>query len=259
MNANDIAPLTERDIAEYLIQNPGFFQRNPELLTSLQLGSAHGQRVVSLHERQAEMLREKIKVLETRLVDMIRHGSENGITHNRLLHWVSGLFLEHDPAALPGKICRDIREQFVVPQVAIRVWDVAAPYADKPFAQGVSSDTKSFASSLSTPYCGMHVSVEAVRWLKEPLLAASLALIPLRDASTPGAAAFGLLVLASPDASRYQDDMATDYLERIGEIASAALSRLLVAAPVAETAAPVAEAAAAPASDSATTPLAAAE
>ena len=259
MNANDIAPLTERDIAEYLIQNPGFFQRNPELLTSLQLGSAHGQRVVSLHERQAEMLREKIKVLETRLVDMIRHGSENGITHNRLLHWVSGLFLEHDPAALPGKICHDIREQFVVPQVAIRVWDVAAPYADKPFAQGVSSDTKSFASSLSTPYCGMHVSVEAVRWLKEPLLAASLALIPLRDASKPGAAAFGLLVLASPDASRYQDDMATDYLERIGEIASAALSRLLVAAPVAETAAPVAEAAAAPASDSATTPLAAAE
>ena len=255
MNANDIAPLTERDIAEYLIQNPGFFQRNPELLTSLQLGSAHGQRVVSLHERQAEMLREKIKVLETRLVDMIRHGSENGITHNRLLHWVSGLFLEHDPAALPGKICHDIREQFVVPQVAIRVWDVAAFYADKPFAQGVSSDTKSFASSLSTPYCGMHVSVEAVRWLKEPLLAASLALIPLRDASKPGAAAFGLLVLASPDASRYQDDMATDYLERIGEIASAALSRLLVAAPVAEVAA-----ASAPASDTTTTaPPAAAE
>ena len=201
------------------------------------------------------MLREKIKVLETRLVDMIRHGSENGITHNRLLHWVSGLFLEHDPAALPGKICHDIREQFVVPQVAIRVWDVAAPYADKPFAQGVSSDTKSFASSLSTPYCGMHVSVEAVRWLKEPLLAASLALIPLRDASKPGAAAFGLLVLASPDASRYQDDMATDYLERIGEIASAALSRLLVAAPVAEVAA-----ASAPASDTTTTaPPAAAE
>ena len=40
MNVDDIAPLTERDIAEYLIQNPGFFQRNPELLTELQLGSA---------------------------------------------------------------------------------------------------------------------------------------------------------------------------------------------------------------------------
>lgn len=228
MNSNDLAPLTERDIAEYLIQNPGFFQRNPELLTNLQLGSAHGQRVVSLHERQAEMLREKIKVLETRLVDMIRHGSENSVSTNRLLNWATGLHLEHDPAALPRKICDDIREQFVVPQVAIRVWNVAPQYADAPFAQGVSSDTKSFASSLSTPYCGVHVSVEAVRWLKEPLQAASLALIPLRAKDTPSA--FGLLVLASPDASRYQDDMATDYLEHIGQMASAALSRLLVAA-----------------------------
>ena len=245
MNANDIAPLTERDIAEYLIQNPGFFQRNPELLTNLQLGSAHGQRVVSLHERQAEMLREKIKVLENRLVEMIRHGSENSISTNRLLHWATGLHLEHDPAALPQKICNDIREQFVVPQVAIRVWNVHEAYAHEPFAQGVSSDTKSFASSLSTPYCGVHVSVEAVRWLEEPLLAASLALIPLRAADK--ANAFGLLVLASPDASRYQDDMATDYLEHIGKMASAALSRLLVEAPAPLPGAQSAEASAAPA------------
>ena len=44
MHPNDLAPLTERDIAEYLMQNQGFFQRNPELLTDLHLGSAHGQR-----------------------------------------------------------------------------------------------------------------------------------------------------------------------------------------------------------------------
>ena len=75
----------------------------------------------------------------------------------------------------------------------------------------------------------MHVSVEAVRWLQEPMLAASLALIPLRAGKQSDAQAFGLLVLASPDASRYQDDMATDYLEHIGKMASAALSRLLVA------------------------------
>lgn len=237
MDANDIAPLTERDIAEYLIQNPGFFQRNSELLTSIQLGSAHGQRVISLHERQAEMLREKIKVLENRLVEMIRHGSENSITTNRLLHWVTGLFLEHDTAALPDKICHDIRTQFVVPQVAIRLWDVLPAYAHEPFTQGVSPETKSFASSLSTPYCGVHVSVEAVRWLQEPVLAASLALIPLRDADKPGAPAFGLLVLASPDASRYQDNMATDYLEHIGKMASAALSRLTPAATALQTSA----------------------
>ena len=229
MHPNDLAPLTERDIAEYLMQKQGFFQRNPELLTDLHLGSAHGQRVVSLHERQAEMLREKIKVLEQRLIDMIRHGSENSVTTNRLLHWVTNLSLEHNAAALPARICTTICEQFMVPQAAIRVWGVDAAYAACDFAQGVNSDTKSFASSLTTPYCGMHVGVEAVRWLDEPLLAASLALIPLRDATKPQSPAFGLLVLASPDANRYQDDMATDYLEHIGKMASAALSRLTIA------------------------------
>ena len=38
--------------------------------------------------------------------------------------------------------------------------------------------------------------------------------------------AFGLLVLASPDVQRFAPDMGTDFLERIGELTSAALSRL---------------------------------
>lgn len=235
MQGNGLNPLTESDIAEYLCNNPGFFQRNQELLTSLQLGSAHGQRVVSLHERQAEMLREKIKVLENRLVSLIRHGSENSVTTNRLLDWATSLHLIHDPTALPDAICEDLKTRFMVPQVAIRVWGVANSYVHEPFAQDVNDDIKSFASSLSNPYCGMHVGVEAVRWLEEPLLAASLALIPLRDIEKSNAPAFGLLVLASPDANRYQDDMATDYLEHIGNMASTALSRLTTTeAPVLE-------------------------
>jgi uncharacterized protein YigA (DUF484 family) len=35
-----------------------------------------------------------------------------------------------------------------------------------------------------------------------------------------------MLVLASPDASRFESAMGTDFLERIAELASAALSRL---------------------------------
>ena len=52
----------------------------------------------------------------------------------------------------------------------------------------------------------------------------SIALIPLR--AEPTAPAFGLLVLASPDAQRFNPDMGTDFLERIADLASAALSRL---------------------------------
>ncbi|MEP7283305.1 MAG: DUF484 family protein, partial [Rubrivivax sp.] len=55
--------ITEADIAEYLQQTPGFFERHAELLASVQLTSPHGQRAVSLQERQMEMLRDKIKGL----------------------------------------------------------------------------------------------------------------------------------------------------------------------------------------------------
>ena len=66
---------------------------------------------------------------------------------------------------------------------------------------------------------------EAAQWLEEPASAMSLAMIPLREGGNTGA--FGLLVLASPDATRYTADMGTEFLSRVGEIASAALSRLL--------------------------------
>jgi hypothetical protein len=88
-----------------------------------------------------------------------------------------------------------------------------------------------FASSLTRPYCGTNPGLEAARWLDDPTAAASLALIPLRAGAAPQA--FGLLVLASGDAQRFSADMGTDFLERIGELTSAALSRLRPVVPAA--------------------------
>jgi hypothetical protein len=66
-----------------------------------------------------------------------------------------------------------------------------------------------------------------VGWLDDPDTAMSIALIALRPGAANGAGpAFGMLVLASPDPQRFQAGFATDFLERIAELASAALSRL---------------------------------
>jgi hypothetical protein len=58
--------ITELDIANYLANTPGFFERHAELLGTIQITSPHGQRAVSLQERQMEMLRERIKGLKRR-------------------------------------------------------------------------------------------------------------------------------------------------------------------------------------------------
>ncbi|MCC2632909.1 MAG: hypothetical protein K0S48_795 [Ramlibacter sp.] len=220
-------PITEDDIANYLANSPGFFERHAELLASVMLTSPHGNRAVSLQERQAEMLREKIKALEHRIMDMVRHGNENMVISDRVHRWAKSLLLVQSSRALPATLVSELQSQFMVPQVALKVWDVDTRYAQDPYAQGVSEDAKTFASSLTQPYCGVHSGIEAVRWLDEPNAAMSIALIPLRPGAMNGAGpAFGMLVLASPDPQRFQSGLATDFLERIAELAAAALSRL---------------------------------
>jgi uncharacterized protein YigA (DUF484 family) len=220
-------PITEDDIANYLANTPDFFTRHAELLASVQLSSPHGNRAVSLQERQAEMLREKIKALEHRVMDMVRHGNENVIIADRLHRWARQLFQVASPASLPAAITAGLCDQFMVPQAGIKVWDVDARSAAEPFAQGVSEDAKTFASSLTQPYCGVNSGFEAAGWLPDKAMALSVALLPLRDGDVNSTGpAFGMLVLASPDPQRFQGGMGTDFLERIAELASAALSRL---------------------------------
>jgi uncharacterized protein YigA (DUF484 family) len=217
-------PITEDDIANFLANTPDFFERHAELLATVQLSSGHGSRAVSLQERQAGMLRDKIRGLESRVVEMIRHGQENVAIADKMQSWMLKLLMTSSAHDLPDAIAQELQTLFSIPQVAIKVWDVAAPFTGGDFALGVSDDARSFAASLSTPFCGLNVGLEAVSWLSEPAAAKSVALIALR--SGDATQAFGLLVLASPDAERFTSGMGTDFLQRIGELASAALSRL---------------------------------
>ena len=220
-------PITEDDIANYLANTPDFFLRHAELLAAVQLNSPHGHRAVSLQERQAEMLREKIKLLEQRVMEMLRNGNDNVILSNKILRWAGGLLQGGDLRVLPQRMAQEIEQQFAVPQVGLRIWDVAPDYAAEPFASSVGDDVKLFTSSLTEPFCGLNTGFESVGWLAQPEAVASLALIPLRkEPSGTSTPAFGLLVLASGDAQRFSSGMGTDFLARIGELASAALSRL---------------------------------
>jgi len=221
-----IQGITEGDIANYLANTPGFFERHAELLASVQLTSPHGQRAVSLQERQMEMLREKIKGLELKIIEMIRNGQDNVAISDRLHRWTRAIMLTANPSDLPEVLVRELQHQFLIPQAGIRLWGADDAFSPLDFARGVSDDVKSFASSLTMPYCGVNSGFEAVGWLPDPATVMSLALIPLRHGPEQNNA-FGLLVLGSPDPTRYTADMGTEFLMRIGEIASAGLSRLL--------------------------------
>lgn len=214
------------DVAQYLGQHPEFFEQHPEVLGLLNVPHPQSGQAISLVERQSMLLRERIRSLETRVADMIRHGEENDATADRLVQWARAMLQQADPARLPATLVAELKRLFDVPFCALRIWQPAPDLAGLTCTQSVSDDMLRLASSMQAPFCGSNVGFEAAQWMAEDEKAVqSLAMMPLRAGARPEA--FGMLVLGSPERERFQITMGTLFLARIGELASAAMARLL--------------------------------
>jgi uncharacterized protein YigA (DUF484 family) len=217
--------LQAQDVAQYLVDHPDFFDQHPELLAGMQLPHPHNGQAISLVERQSLMLRERIKSLEMRVAEMVRHGQENDAIADKLVNWTRALLIESDPARLPTTLLAELKRVFDVPCAGLRLWNAGAAVADHECAQPVENDTISLANSMRVPFCGANVGFEAASWLEDDGASVqSIAMLPLRVGADPET--FGLLVLGSADKDRFQVTMGTAFLERIAELASAALARL---------------------------------
>lgn len=219
------SPLDSHRVAQYLADTPHFFEEHAGLLGQVQLASAHTGRAISLQERQMEVMREKYKALELRLADLMRLGQENDVLANKFQSWTQVLLLARNDVDLPHVLISGLRTIFDMPYATLRLWGVAPDFTHAWFAQEVPEDAQIFARSLTVPYCGANNDFETVRLLEDAELVQSAAILPLRLGI--GTDAFGLLILGSPDAQRFTEDMATDFLSNLGTTASAALNCLL--------------------------------
>ena len=211
--------LDSDSIADYLLDHPHFFEEHAELLGRIRLTSPLMGRAISLQERQMEILREKIKVQEMHVAEMLRHAQENEDISNKVQAWTRSLLLARNDSDLPQTLISQLQTVFDVPQVTLRLWNIDARHADQWFNAPVSEEARGFVDGLSKPFCGANNDFEAANWLQDAAAVKSLALLPLRVGAAPQ-------VLGSADASRFTDDMGTDFLSRIAETASAALSCL---------------------------------
>ena len=115
-------------------------------------------------------------------------------------------------------------ESFHVPAATLRLWDLVDGHQDAWFAEGDLTAARAWADAQSAPSCGPAAGKPGVEWLDDAASMQSVALVPLRKAGSDKS--FGLLVLGSPDPQRFSADLATDFLARIGEAASASLQGL---------------------------------
>jgi uncharacterized protein YigA (DUF484 family) len=210
------------DIAVFLRTNPKFFDQHPELLEKIQVPHPHGGRAIPLAERQTLALREKAKLLEGKLAELIRFGEENDAISEKVQRLAVAMLGTRDLAALLHSLGFHLREDFAVPHVALRIWGKALP-ADLDAARPVDEAQKRQAEAMGGPQCGPAGGNPFAGWFGEAAEhVRSLALVPLGETSV-----FGLLALGSEDAQRFFPDMGTLYLRRIGELCAAAATARL--------------------------------
>jgi uncharacterized protein len=211
--------MNAEDIARFLRTHPQFFDQNPDLLESIQVPHPYGGRAIPLSERQAVALREKVRLLEGKLGELIRFGEENDAISEKVHRLAVALVGARDFPALAHSLYFHLREDFAVPHVALRVWGKAVP-ADFDEARSPDEAQLRHAAAMAAPQCGAAAGNPFVPWFGEAAEhVRSVALVPLGEVQV-----FGLLALGSEDPRRFFGEMGTLYLRRIGELCAAGVT-----------------------------------
>ncbi len=210
-----------QDVLQYLRDNPEFFDTHAEALAAIFVPHPHGGRAIPIAERQMVTLRDKNRMLEDKLAELVQFGQENDAIIDRLHRITLAMMMARDLDALLASLYFNLREDFAVPHVAMRLW--AEGGWQRPEFGPLSPEARVFTESLTNPYISHHAMFETTEWFGEggPGLR-SFAYVALRTEQP-----FGLLALASEDAQRFYPEMGTLYLKRLGELVSVALARFL--------------------------------
>ncbi len=214
--------MTTDEIARFLRTHPQFFDQHPELLESIHVPHPYGGRAIPLSERQTVALREKARLLEAKLAEILKYAEENEAIGEKVHRLCVALAGARDFASLAHSLYFHLREDFAVPHVALRVWGKPVP-GDLKEAEALSEDQKRNAEAMQAPQCGTATANAFVPWFGEAAEhVRSLALVPLGPSP-----AFGLLALGAEDPRRFYPEMGTLYLRRIGELCAAAVTARL--------------------------------
>jgi uncharacterized protein YigA (DUF484 family) len=214
--------MTAEEVAQFFRSHPQFFDQHPELLESIYVPHPYGGRAIPLSERQILSLRDKVKLLEAKLGELLKFGEANDALSEKVHRLAAGLLGARDFAAAAQALQFHLREDFSVPHVALRIWGRVLP-AGAPEAAPVADELRARVEAMGAPLCGPAAGSPFLPWFGDAEEhVRSLALVPLGQTR-----AVGLLALGSEDAQRFYAEMGTLYLRRIGELTAAALAARL--------------------------------
>ena len=222
--------LNDASVTDFLQTYPDFFERNLPLLAKLRLPHLRDAgATVSLVERQVEVLRERNQSLERKLKELVDVARANDALADRIHRLSQRLIKAHTLLEAINAVETSLREDFdAMHAVLVLFLEEARPLeilAGRFLRAGdpTGSEAKTFESLLQAgkPRCGQIRDVQRdYLFGKDSIEIGSVALTPLGPKG-----ALGLLAIGASDTERFHPAMSTEFLSRIGELVTYALSR----------------------------------
>lgn len=218
---NNKQTITVEDVTAYLKDNPDFFIQHPDVIESLAL-SASPEGTISLAQKQVERLQNKHTQLQEQLASIIDNVRQNSDLQSRVHQLCLRLIDMQSIDELLPMLTTELKQEFNADAVALRLFyskeQTALPNTSENIAQ-LHVDDKSLKVfdrllSKQQPVCGrLSKAQKEVLFKEQAEDVKSVACLPIGHEPCAG-----LLAIASFDANRFHADLATDYLQFLGDV-----------------------------------------
>ena len=223
--------IDEQKIVDFLTRNTDFFNNHPELLTEISLPYKDGK-VLSLSQKQVEILREEVSLLKKRAthterkIKMLMNIVDENEKLSICLHLLSlKLLLKREVEAVVSETVKTLRAQFPANQIVIRL---LPPYSElSKTAQSLDAKQPILKALLSSvfkndkPDCGpFGDAIQKALFGNFARRMKSAVVMPLRFNHQK----LGLLLLGSPRSDAFVPGKSTMLLVQFGELIAAAIT-----------------------------------
>jgi uncharacterized protein YigA (DUF484 family) len=207
-------------IADYLRDNPGFFNDYPELIAELEIPHERGV-AVSLVERQVSVLREQNQHTKRQLHELIEIARQNEELARRMHQLALTLMDAAEPKDIIKTLYDNLKKNFRADRVVMRLFADPAfidTYAGEEFAGTDAKESSLFKSIIDKrlPLSGrLKRQQQVFLFGDEGDDISSAVMVPLH-----GRGWGGVLAIGSFDPERFQPGMGVELLANLGEVLS---------------------------------------
>ena len=223
--------LNEKDVEDFLRQNPDFFTNHPELVSELKVPHPNTGSAVSLIEHQVELLRQQNTKTQKRLDELVQIARENDRLSKNIHLLTMDLMGARNLIDVFSIIDESLRKDFSADAICVRI--LAQPKSAKLEGRKEFASDAAVAAELTKHFgrqikegkaiCGRaKTEQKKILFDEQGDKVASLAFIPLKFDKN-----VGLLAIGSFDEKHFHSGMGTLFLHQMGKVISKTISRFL--------------------------------